>query len=372
VWDVDGEKYLDMMAGYSALNFGHSNPEFIRAAKDQLDKVTLTSRAYYNDQIGPFCKELAEFCGQEMVLPMNSGAEAVETALKCARRWGYQKKKVPENKAEIICFEGNFAGRTISLVSFSDTPSYTKDFGPFTPGFKVLPYGDFDAVKAAVNENTVAILLEPIQGEGGIIIPPDGFLKNIRKLCDDEKMLMLADEVQTGFFRTGKRFACDHENVTPDLYIVGKSLGGGIVPISAVIGTKDALEVFEPGSHGSTFGGNPFACAIARSVIGYMKREPLEEKAMRLGMLLKKTLLANGLPRVVSDVRIRGLMCGIDIDPKFGAANDYAYSIKDKKVLTKDTRSKTLRLTPPLVISEEDLSYGVGIVRDVLNVSLLR
>ncbi len=364
VWDVEGEKYLDMLAAYSAINFGHCNDRFKRRAMAQLEEITMVSRAFYNDQLGPFCQELAELCRLETVLPMNSGAEAIESAIKIARRWGYSEKKVAADQAKIICFGGNFAGRTTTIISFSSEPAYKEGFGPFTPGFVVVPYGDSKAVENAIDKNTVAVLLEPIQGEGGIIIPPDGFLKKIRELCSANNVLMIADEIQTGLCRTGKLFACDYENVIPDMLVLGKSLGGGITPISAVIGRDAVMRVLTPGSHGSTFGGNTFACAIAREVIAYIKEEKPEQRSAELGAYLLKELKKIESKKI-KEIRGRGLMVGIDVRPEFGKAKTFSHKLKELGVLSKDTREQTLRLTPPLVIDKEDLDWGIERIKQV-------
>jgi len=364
VYSVEGERYLDLLSAYSALNFGHSNPRFLQTAHQQLDRITLSSRAFYNDQFGPFCRELAEFCGMEMVLAMNSGAEAVETALKAARRWGYDRKGVPADQAEVICFRNNFAGRTISVISFSSSEEQRRGFGPFTPGFRIVPFGDAEALEAAITKNTVAVLLEPIQGEAGVLIPPDGFLKSVRRLCDQNRVLMIADEIQTGLCRTGEVFACNHEGVKPDLYTLGKSLGAGIIPISAVIGSRDVLGVFDPGSHGSTFGGNPLACAIARDVIAYIRTERPHLWARDLGKVFIEALRAMNSPYVAA-IRGRGLMIGVDIKPQFGAAKDICKKLKTHHVLAKDTRSQTIRFAPALTISRADLEWGIEQIRAV-------
>lgn len=358
VWDADGNCYLDMLSAYGAMNFGHGNKRLLAAAKRQLKRMTLSSRAFFNDQLDLLAEALTGLAGKEMMLPMVSGAEAVETAIKAARRWGYQVKGVKPDKAEIICFGGNFAGRTTTIISFSDVPLYQRDFGPFTPGFKLADFGDASSVRSLITENTVAILIEPIQGEGGINIPPPGFLPSIRQICNEEKMLMLADEVQTGLCRTGKVFACEHEGVVPDMYIIGKSLGGGITPISAVVANKDILGLFEPGSHGSTFGGNSFACAIACEVIKLIKEEKPHMYAARLGDMLISKLQSIKSP-AIKEVRGRGLMIGLEINPKYGTAWDYCKKLKELGILCKDTRAQVMRLTPPLVIKEKDLLRAV-------------
>lgn len=368
VWDVEGHRYLDMLSSYSALNFGHRHPRLLKAAHDQLDLLTLTSRAFYNDQVGPLCKDLAEFCNLDSVLLMNSGAEAVETAVKMARRWGYQRKGVPEDRAEILCLGGNFHGRTVSIISFSTSAESRKEFGPFTPGFKIVPFGDSDAVRAAISPMTVAILIEPIQGEGGVIIPPDGYLRALRALCDEHNVLLLADEIQTGMCRTGKRFACDWEGVLPDAYMLAKSLGGGIVPISAVIAKRDLMDVFTPGSHGSTFGGNPLACAVAREVLAFIREERPEDRSRELGDWFGSSLRAMASP-YIGEVRQRGLFVGVDIRPEFGKAKEFCKKLKAVGILCKDTREQTIRFAPPLTISRSDLEWGLQQIRTVFTKS---
>jgi ornithine--oxo-acid transaminase len=358
VWDVEGKKYFDMMSAYSAVNFGHCNPRFKATAVRQLEKLTMVSRAFLHEHLGMFFRELAELSGTEMVLPMNSGAEAVETALKCARRWGYQKKGVAENCAEIICFSNNFAGRTISIISFSTEPAYQQGFGPLTPGFVIAQYGDIADVRAKISKNTVAVLIEPIQGEGGIIIPPPGFLKELRDICTQEKILFVADEIQTGLCRTGKVFACEHEGVVPDLYVIGKSLGAGITPISAIMGSREVIGVFNPGSHGSTFGGNSFACAVARDVIAYIQQELPQDRALSLGAHAIKRLNAQPLSKV-EEIRGRGLMIGIDIKKSCGKAKYICEALLADGVLCKDTRQQTIRLTPPVTTLPADLDWAL-------------
>lgn len=365
VTDVNGKKYLDFLSAYSAVNWGHSPKRFIDVAKKQLDILPMTSRAFFNDQLGLFCKELAEFCGLEVVLPMTTGAEAVETSIKASRRWGYQVKNVEKDKAEIICFSRNFAGRTTTIISFSDSETSKRDFGPFTPGFKVVPYGDIEAVKKAISPNTVGIIIEPIQGEGGVNVPPSGFLRQLRDVCTNENILFIADEVQTGFCRTGKRFAVDHEGVTPDLMIVGKSLGAGIVPISAVIGRKAVLGLFDPGSHGSTFGGYTLGCAIARDVLKYIKDEKPEMRARDLGDWFQVELKKAQCEKV-KEIRGLGLLIGIEIKSSFGEAYVFCEKLAEEGVLTKDTRSSTMRVAPPLTISKEDLEIGLKKIIAVL------
>jgi ornithine--oxo-acid transaminase len=364
VWveDPEGNRYLDMLSSYSALNQGHRHPKIIEAAKKQLDKVTLTSRAFHNDQLGPFCKRLAELTGKEKVLAMNTGAEAVETAIKCARRWAYDVKKVPEDKAEIIVCDGNFHGRTVTIISFSSTPEYTRGFGPKTPGFVNIPYGDLDALKKAINPNTAAFLVEPIQGEAGVVIPPENFLKEAYKICKENNVLFIADEIQTGFGRTGKLFACDWESVKPDLYVLGKALGGGVVPISAVTGDKELLDLFEPGSHGSTFGGNPLACACALAAMDVLIEEKLPERSLELGEYLKGQLKKINNPEI-KEIRGKGLFIGVELTTK---ARPYCEALMKEGILCKETHENVIRFAPPLVIKKEELDWALERVKKVL------
>ena len=364
--DIEGKRYLDIHSAYSGINFGHSNKRLLKVAHEQLDKLTLTSRAFVTDNLGLFCKELSLFCGMEMALPMNSGAEAVETAVKLARRWVYEKKKVESDKAEIICFSDNFHGRTTTIISFSDGASSRAGYGPYTEGFPIVPYGDIEATKKAINKNTVAILIEPIQGEAGIIFPPEGFLKALRKVCTENNVLLIADEIQTGFCRTGTRFACDHENVKPDIYILGKSLGGGIVPISAVVSSKEILSIFTPGTHGSTFSGNPFACAIAREVLALIDDEKPEDNSLQLGEYFLSELHKANLKKIEA-IRGKGLFIGIDIKHEFGKAKKICEALKDEGVLCKDTRDYSIRIAPPLAITHEEADFALGILKKVLS-----
>src|SRR3954471_16607224 len=365
VTDVDGRRYLDFLAGYSALNFGHRHPELIAAAHAQLDRVTLTSRAFVHDQFATFCRDLADLCGKDLVLPMNTGAEAVETAIKVARKWGYRVKGVPDGRAEIIVAADNFHGRTTTIVSFSTDPDARDGFGPFTPGFVIVPYGDLAALEAAIDANTVAVLVEPIQGEGGVLNPPDGYLRGIRELCTKHDVLFAADEIQAGLGRTGKTFACDHEDVVPDLYILGKALGGGIVPVSAVVADRDVLGVLRPGQHGSTFGGNPLACAVGLTVVEMLRTGELQARATELGVLMRERLEAL-IGHGVVGVRTRGLWAGVDIDPSIGTGRMVCEALMARGVLAKDTHGSTIRLAPPLVVSPEDLSWGLDQLADVV------
>ena len=361
VTDVDGRRYLDALAGYSALNFGHAHPRLVAAAKRQLDKITLASRAFRSDQLGPFARDLAALTGKHRILPMNSGAEAVETALKTARRWGEQVKGVPAGQSEIVVMDGNFHGRTTTIISFSSDPDAREGFGPFTPGFIAADYGSMDAVRAAVNERTVAILLEPIQGEGGVVIPPDGFLRDVRKLCSEQGILMIADEIQSGLARTGRTFACDHEDVVPDVYVLGKALAGGIVALSAIAADDDVLGVYTPGSHGSTFGGNPLAAAIGQEVVAMLATGEFQHRAAALGEILGaglNDLMGEG----VIAVRRRGLWVGVDIDPALMTGKQLCQRMAEHGVLAKDTHGSTIRLAPPIVASEDDMHLIVSAV----------
>lgn len=366
VTDVEGKRYLDMLAAYSALNFGHRHPALVKAARDQMEKLTLTSRAFHNDQFGPFAEELAELCGMEMILPMNTGAEGVETAVKTARKWGYEVKGVAEGRAKIVTCSGNFHGRTTTIVSFSTDPIARNGFGPFTPGFVTVPYGDAEALAAAFDEDVVAFLVEPIQGEAGVIMPPEGYLRTARELCTKHGALMIADEIQSGLGRTGPTFACEHEGVVPDIYVLGKALGGGIVPLSAVVSRRDVLGVFKPGQHGSTFGGNPLACAIGREVIRILRTGEYQERSRTLGDRLLKALREAGLPAVV-EVRGRGLWVGIEIKSEVGPARGHCETLLERGILVKDTHDTTIRLAPPLVVSEEDIDWALERILGVLS-----
>ncbi|HUZ53551.1 MAG TPA: ornithine--oxo-acid transaminase [Streptosporangiaceae bacterium] len=356
VTDVDGRRYLDMLAAYSAINFGHRHPRLVAAAQRQLERVTLVSRAFEHDQFGPFCAELAAMAGMEMVLPMNTGAEAVETAIKTARKWGYEVKGVPADQAVIIAFEGNFHGRTTTIISFSTDPDAKDSYGPYTPGFRVVPYGDAEALAAAMDDRVVGVLVEPIQGEAGVIVPPAGFLAAVRELCTRWGALMIADEIQSGLGRTGTTFACEHEDVVPDMYVLGKALGGGIVPVSAVVSAAAVLGVFKPGQHGSTFGGNPLACAIARVVIAMLTTGEFQERSAKLGTHMHDRL--NALPSsAVRDVRGRGLWAGVEFTALAG--RDVSERLMAAGVLAKDTHGSTIRLAPPLMISQDDLDWAL-------------
>ncbi|TQJ50246.1 ornithine--oxo-acid transaminase [Phycicoccus sp. SLBN-51] len=366
VTDVEGRRYLDCLAGYSALNFGHCHPRLVARATEQLQKLTLTSRAFYNDQFGPFARDLAALTGKDMVLPMNTGAEAVETAIKVSRRWGYQVKGVPAGRASIITMDGNFHGRTTTIVSFSTDHVATADYGPFTPGFPRVKYGDIDAIANAVDETTVAVLFEPVQGEGGVILPPDGFLRDLRALCRERDILMVADEVQSGLGRAGTTFACDREGVTPDIYILGKALGGGLYPVSAIAADADVLGVITPGSHGSTFGGNPLAAAVGREVIAMLQEGEYQQRAQVLGARLEaglRTMVGQG----VVGIRVRGLWAGVDVDPSLLSGRELCEGLLERGVLAKDTHGSTIRLAPPLVATEEEIDILLDALRDTLD-----
>lgn len=365
VTDVDGRRYLDCLAAYSALNFGHRHPGLIAAAKAQLDRVTLTSRAFHNDQLGPFAERLAALAGKQMVLPMNTGAEAVESAIKVARAWGYRVKGVPHDRATIIVAGGNFHGRTTTIISFSDDPDARADFGPYTPGFVTVPYGDADALAAAIDDDTVAVLIEPIQGEAGVIIPPDGYLAEVRRLTRSANVLFIADEIQSGLARTGATFQCDNADVVPDLYLLGKALGGGIVPVSAVVGDADVLGVLKPGEHGSTFGGNPLAAAVGLAVVELLESGEYQRRAAELGERMRARLDAL-VGRGVVAVRSAGLWAGIDIDPALATGRRVAELLAERGVLAKDTHGSTIRLAPPIVIEPHELDWAIDQLESVL------
>ncbi|MCA0757149.1 ornithine--oxo-acid transaminase [Paenibacillus sp. N4] len=356
VWvrDTEGVRYMDMLSAYSALNQGHRHPRILQALKEQADKVTLTSRAFHNEALGAFCEKLASFTGKERVLPMNTGAEAVETAIKAVRRWGYRVKGIPEGRAEVIAFEGNFHGRTLAVTSFSSTEEYKEGFGPFTPGFRVVPYGDLAAAEAAIGEHTAAVLVEPIQGEAGIRIPPDGFLAGLSQLCKARGVLLAADEIQTGFGRTGRRFACDWEQVTPDVYVMGKALGGGVLPVSAIAADAVVMDVFGPGSHGSTFGGNPLSCAVAMAALDVIEEERLAERSERLGAYFMAKLAALKHPDI-TEIRGRGLFIAIELSTP---ARAYCERLMGLGLLCKETHECVIRLAPPLTITEEEIDWA--------------
>ncbi|PDM39688.1 MULTISPECIES: ornithine--oxo-acid transaminase [unclassified Geobacillus] len=365
VWvkDPEGNRYMDMLSAYSAVNQGHRHPKIVEALKRQADRVTLTSRAFHNDQLGPWYEKVCRLTKKEMVLPMNTGAEAVETALKAARRWAYDVKGVPDNQAEIIVCEGNFHGRTLAAVSLSSEPAYKRGFGPLLPGVKIIPYGDIEALNAAMTPNTAAFLVEPIQGEAGIRIPPQGFLKAAYDVCKEHNVLFIADEIQTGLGRTGKLFACDWENVVPDMYILGKALGGGVFPISCVVANRDILSVFEPGSHGSTFGGNPLACAVSIAALEVIEEERLAERSLELGeyFLAKLKQIEN---KDIKEIRGRGLFIGVELHVP---ARPYCEALKEQGLLCKETHETVIRFAPPLIITKEELDWAIERIVKVLS-----
>lgn len=367
VWveDADGKRYMDMLAAYSAMNFGHRHTELIEVAKAQLDRVTLTSRAFHNDQLGPFCKELAALCRMEVVLPMNTGAEGVETAIKTARKWGYMKKGVPADQAKVIVCSDNFHGRTTTIISFSTDPQCRKDFGPFTPGFQVVKYGDFDALKAAMDDKTVAFLVEPIQGEAGIVVPPPGYLKKAYELCKQNNVLFIADEIQSGLGRCGTTFCCELDGIHPDLFILGKALGGGIMPISAVVSTHKIMDVFKPGDHGSTFGGNPLACAVARKVVEILNEGTYQRNAKQMGDYLFGLFRELNSSKI-KEVRGRGLWVGIELHTAAGKARPYCERLMHEGLLCKDTHEQVIRLAPPLCISKDEVDWAFARLKKVL------
>ena len=365
VWDVDGRKFLDFLAAYSAVNQGHCHPRIIAALKQQAERVTLTSRAFRNDQLGPFCAEITSLTGFARVLPMNSGAEAVETAIKAARKWAYTVKGVAADRAEIVAFAGNFHGRTTTIVSFSTDEQYRDGFGPFTPGFKVVPYGDAEAAARAITPNTAAILVEPIQGESGIVVPPAGFLVRLRELATANRVLLLADEIQSGLGRTGRLFAYQHEGIRPDVVIIGKALGGGCVPISAILADDEVMGVFKPGDHGSTFGGNPMACAIARAALAVLVDEGLIDNSARLGDYFMERLVALK-SKYVKEIRGKGLWIGVELKPELGGARAYCERLRDRGLLCKETHVDTIRFAPPLVITREEIDWAIERIAEVL------
>ena len=361
VTDVEGKRYLDCLSAYSAVNQGHCHPRILATLVQQASRVTLTSRAFRNDQLGPFCEELAQLCGMEMVLPMNTGAEAVETAIKAARRWGYRTKGIPDGQATIIAFENNFHGRTTTIVGFSSEPAYKADFGPFAPGFVLVPFGDIEAVRAAMTAHTCAVLIEPIQCEAGVLMPPDGFLAELSALCTANHVLLIADEIQTALGRTGTMFACDHDGVTPDMYVLGKALSGGFYPVSAVVSRREVLGVFGPGSHGSTFGGNPLGCAVARTALRVLQDEHLVERSAEHGAWFLEQVRTLRHPAIKA-VRGRGLMIAIELHEK---ARPYCEALKAHGMLCKETHDTVIRLSPPLVVSREELAWAVERLRAV-------
>jgi len=365
VWDENGKRYLDMMSAYSAVSHGHAHPRLVRLVQEQVARLSVVSRAFYSDKLGPFLERICELTGQDMALPMNTGAEAVETAIKAARKWAYTVKGVPQNKAEIIACSGNFHGRTIAIVTMSDEPQYQQGFGPFPDGFRIVEYGDIGALEAAINENTAAFLVEPIQGEGGIVIPPAGYLKAAERLCRKHNVLLLADEIQTGLGRTGKLLACEHEDVFPDGLMLGKALGGGILPVSMFLARRDVMRVFSPGDHGSTFGGNPLAAAVGLEALNILVEERLAERSAEMGDYLLAELAAIKSP-LVKELRGRGLFIGIEIDAELAAAREVCVALMQRGVLSKETHSTVVRLAPPLLISKAQIDWAVSQIRSVL------
>jgi ornithine--oxo-acid transaminase len=365
VWDVDGKRYLDCLSAYSALNQGHVHPRILKALTDQAARITLTSRAFRNDQLPLLAKELCELCGYDKMLPMNSGAEAVETAIKMARRWGYQIKELPDDSAEIIVCQGNFHGRTTTIVSFSPNEEYRDGFGPFTPGFKIIPYGDSHALERAITANTVAFMVEPVQGEGGVVVPPPGYLRTVREICTREEVLMVADEIQTGLGRTGKLLACDWEEVRPDVITLGKALSGGFYPVSAVLADNEVMNLLGPGDHGSTFGGNPLGAAIAREALKVIVEEGLIERAREMGDYFMAQLRKIDSPHV-NTVRGKGLLIGVVLKPQAGGARRFCEALKDRGILCKETHENIIRFAPPLVIKKEEIDWALEVVEAVL------
>lgn len=365
VWDIHGKRYVDMMSAYSAVSVGHAHPRILAALDAQASKLSVPSRAYFSETLGPFLAELCRRTGLDLALPMNTGAEAVETAIKAARRWGHKVKGVPEGRAEIIVCEGNFHGRTTTIVGFSSEPDYRDGFGPFAPGFRAVPFGDLDAIERAIGPNTVAMLVEPIQGEAGIIVPPDGWLAGLRRLCDAHRLMLIVDEVQSGLGRTGEWFAVDHEHVRPDGLILGKALGGGVLPVSALVGRRELMQVFTPGSHGSTFGGNALAAAVGLAALRVIDDEQLVQRSHILGAHMLERLRAMRSPAVKA-VRGRGLWAGLEVNPDYASARAACERLMQRGVLSKETHGTVLRLAPPLVIAREDLDWALDRVEETM------
>jgi ornithine--oxo-acid transaminase len=365
VYDVEGNRYLDCLSAYSALNQGHRHPRIMETLTAQASNLTLTSRAFRNDQLPLFYQEVCELTGYEMALPMNTGAEAVETAIKAARKWGYTAKEIPDGQAEIITCAGNFHGRTLTIISFSTEPGYKAGFSPYTPGFVTVPYGNAEALRDAVTPNTVAVLLEPMQGEAGIIVPPDGYLRAVRQICSQGNVLMMADEIQTGLGRTGRLFACDHEDVKPDVMILGKALAGGVYPVSVVLSSREVLGVFKPGDHGSTFGGNPLGCAIARTALKVLAEEGMIENAARMGEYFQERLVEINSP-YVREVRGKGLLIGVELHPEAGGARRFCEALQARGVLVKETHTHVIRFAPPLIITRDEIDWALERIQDVL------
>lgn len=365
VWDEDGNKYLDMMSAYSAVSHGHANPRLVRLVQEQVAQLNIVSRAFYTDRLGPFLERICQLTGQDMALPMNTGAEAVETAIKAARKWAYTVKGVARDQAEIIACTGNFHGRTIAIVAMSDEPQYQAGFGPFPPGFRLVEYGNIDALREAITDNTAAFLVEPIQGEGGIIVPPDGYLKAAAELCRERNVLLIADEIQTGLGRTGKLLACEHDDVHPDGLILGKALGGGILPVSMFLARRDVMEVFTPGDHGSTFGGNPLAAAVGLEALNILVEDNLAQRSADLGTYLLEQLREIDTP-LIRELRGRGLFVGIEIDPSLASARQVCEALMKRGLLSKETHETVVRLAPPLVIDQAEIDWAVQQIREVL------
>jgi len=365
LWDQEGKKYLDMMSAYSAVSCGHAHPRIVAALQKQAAQLAVCSRAYHSDMLAPFAEKLCRLAGLDMMLPMNTGAEAVETAVKAARLWGYTAKKIPENQAEIIVADGNFHGRTTTVISFSTEAEYRKNFGPFTPGFKAVPFGDIDAMRGAITPHTAAILIEPIQGEAGIKTPPAGYLKELRKLCDAQNVLLMLDEIQSGLGRTGKMFCFEHEDILPDVLILGKALGGGMLPVSAVVGKKEVIGLFKPGSHGSTFGGNPLAAAVGLEALNVLTEEGMVENSRKLGDYMMEQLRGLNSP-LIREVRGKGLWIGVDFDPKKIAARKVCEKLMERGILSKDTHETVVRFAPPLIISQAEIDWCLQQFREVL------
>ncbi len=365
LWDENGKKYLDMMSAYSAVSHGHTHPRLVKLVQEQVAKLNIVSRAFHSDQLGPFLKRACELTGMDMALPMNTGSEAVETAIKAARKWAYTVKGVPHDKAEILACDGNFHGRTIAIVAMSEEPQYQEGFGPFPPGFKAVDYGDIDALEASINENTAALIIEPIQGEGGIIMPPEGYLQQAAELCRKNNVLLIADEIQTGLGRTGKLLACEHEGVRPDGLILGKALGGGIFPVSMFLARKDVMGVFRPGDHGSTFGGNPLGASIGLEALNILVEEKLPERSAEMGAYLIDQLRKIDSP-LIKEVRGRGLFVGVEIDNALGSARAVCEALLERGLLSKETHETVVRLAPPLIIGKAEIDWAVEQIREVL------
>lgn len=365
LWDIEGKKYLDMMTAYSAVSFGHSNPRLVKALTHQAEKLALPSRAFYSNQLAPMMEKACALSGLDMGMPLNTGVEAVEAAVKVARRWGYEVKGIPEDKAEIIVAENNFHGRTTTIISFSTEPFYRKNFGPFTPGFKAIPFGDANALEKAITANTCAFLVEPIQGEGGIIVPPKGYLKEVRKICTENNVLLILDEVQSGMGRTGKNFAFQHEGIKPDGLILGKALGGGLLPVSLFLGRREMLSLMRPGSHGSTFGGNPLACAVALEAMSLLVEEKLADHSAKMGAYMIERLKKINSP-VIKEARGLGLWAGVELQKNHITARKVCEKMREKGVLTKDTHATVLRFAPPLNVTKEEMDFGINVFEEAL------